>query len=96
MPIKEFINKERCKQSVYPNDRWGAYHPHQCCKRVWKDEFCKTHHPESVEARQQKSERRWKEKHERDPLTIALKTVDQLKKENELLKKQIILLKENK
>lgn len=81
--------KERCLEKVFPNEPWGGFHPYQCHKTVWKDGFCKIHHPDSVKMREEKSRRRWEEKQKRDPLAVALKTISQLKKENEELKKQI-------
>ena len=46
--------RERCKQTVYPNDRWGAFHPHQCSKFATKDGYCKTHHPDTLAAKRRK------------------------------------------
>lgn len=43
------MNDERCKQHVYgPREMQG----HLCNKPVWKDGYCKIHHPDNVEARQ--------------------------------------------
>ncbi len=81
--------KERCSQKVYPNELWGSFYPHQCHRKVWKDGFCKIHHPDSVKIREEKSRKRWEEKQKKDPLIIALKKISQLEKENKTLKKQI-------
>ena len=48
-----------CSTKVYPPDRWGAFHPHPCGKKEWKDGYCKIHHPESVEQRRKKSQERF-------------------------------------
>lgn len=53
---------EQCVAKVYPNTRWGAFHPHRCTQKVWKDGFCKTHHPDSEEERRSKSIDKYKEK----------------------------------
>ncbi len=73
---------EICKVEVA--DRSG-YHWYNCTKPIWKDGYCKIHHPESVKAREEKSRQRWEEKMENSPWNIIAK----LKKENEELKQQI-------
>ena len=51
----------RCIESVFDNSGWHSY---QCSRKIWKDQHCKRHHPETVkaarEARQAKWERKWK------------------------------------
>ena len=44
--------KEGCSESVLYPGSMGHYHG--CTKPVWKDGFCKVHHPESVDARRVK------------------------------------------
>ncbi len=58
---EEFMIEGKCKYKVYPHDRWGAFHPHQCHKNTWKDGYCKQHHPDTVKARDEAREKRWKE-----------------------------------
>ena len=41
-----------CKQSVYNQDAWRGF---QCSRKVWKDGYCKQHHPDNVEERRKKS-----------------------------------------
>lgn len=47
--------KKRCTEKVYPQERFGSFHPHQCYNKEWKDGFCKIHHPESIKKRKEKS-----------------------------------------
>ena len=51
------MEKERCKQKVA--DGW---HHYECSRNVWKDGYCKQHHPDTVAARQAKIEARYEEK----------------------------------
>lgn len=84
--------ESRCKQTVYPNDQWGAFHPHQCTRKVWKDGFCMIHHPDTVKERNEKSKQRWEEKRKKDPLHrlfIALDRIKELEAEVERLKSQV-------
>jgi len=48
----------KCQKMLYR----GTYHSLPCKRNVWKDGWCKIHHPETVAARIAKSEARWKEK----------------------------------
>jgi hypothetical protein len=45
---------DKCKATVYPQQAWGSFHGHPCKKPVWKDGFCKVHHPETVAERNKK------------------------------------------
>lgn len=47
-----------------------GYHLKQCTRKIWKDGFCKQHHPETVKAKNDKRERRWKFKMENNPFTV--------------------------
>lgn len=51
----------QCKEKIY---RTGMNFPRarRCSKPVWKDGFCKTHHPESVEKRRAKSMEQFKQR----------------------------------
>lgn len=49
------LNTDKCQKIVYPNERWGSFHGYQCTKSLWKDGFCKVHHPKSVEKRHKES-----------------------------------------
>ena len=85
---------DRCKEQVKGEGQWGWLHPHQCTKKLWKDGFCKIHHPESVAKRQEESLRKWHEKMDNTPLAKALRRIEKLEKENQLLCEEIKTLKE--
>jgi hypothetical protein len=51
------MDKERCKKLVM-----SGYHSFQCSRKIWKDGYCKQHHPDSVKARQDAANRRYEEK----------------------------------
>ena len=51
--------RENCIEDVADS---GGFYFHKCTNPIWKDGYCKIHHPESVKKRQEKSEIRWKEK----------------------------------
>ena len=71
-----------CKETVYPNDRWGSFHPHRCTRKAAKDGFCKMHHPDSVSERRQKSMDRYEQKLANSPYTrlgIAHEKIAELK-----------------
>ena len=52
------LDRARCRYAVYEE----RGHRHQCFRKPWKDTWCKQHHPDTVKAREQASERRWKAK----------------------------------
>ena len=58
-------DETRCCKRVY--DSYSLI-GHPCTRKVWKDGFCKTHHPETVKARQEESTRRYKEKWDNSPI----------------------------
>jgi hypothetical protein len=70
------MDKDRCSKKVFPNERWGAFHPHQCNRKIWKDGFCKQHHPETEEARYKKAESRWQKKRNNEPIFLLRKSLD--------------------
>lgn len=72
------MDESRCGARVYPQERRGSFYGHQCQRKAWKDGFCKTHHPETVKARDAEREKKWREKEAKDPLNCALKRVKQL------------------
>jgi hypothetical protein len=75
---------KRCKKNIY--DSW---HPHQCKLKLWKDGFCKIHHPESVKIRNEKNMKEWEEKQKNSPLAQlerAINRIRELERENEVLR----------
>jgi hypothetical protein len=101
--IFENSNAERCLAKVYPNDRWGSFHPHQCTRKVWKDGFCKQHHPESEAKRRVESNRKLEENFQnsymgqlqrsREENKLLMEENKLLREENEKLKKEMELKK---
>jgi hypothetical protein len=53
------MDKTRCKKRVWLQ---GGFVDYQCSRKIWKDGYCKQHHPETVEERQGKSDMKWEEK----------------------------------
>lgn len=72
----------KCKENV--SDHTGFYF-YPCSRKAWKDGYCKQHHPESVKARQEKSETLYREKLKNSPWTIA----KNLTAENAALKERV-------
>ena len=84
-------DKKKCKEKVYPNERFGSFHPHRCRRNVWQDGYCRIHHPSSVQDRQLKSKNRYEEKQKLSPwyrLREALEKIKQLEAEIENLKRR--------
>lgn len=78
------MSDDRCKETVYPNERWGSFHPHACHRNAWRDGYCKQHHPDTVKARNAAAEKRFEEKQKRQPwylLKEAQKRIAQLEAE---------------
>jgi hypothetical protein len=67
------MDSTRCQERVYPNERWGSFHGHQCKFKVWKDCYCKKHHPYTVKARHEAREKAWKKQRENNPLLLLQK-----------------------
>lgn len=57
-----FLKEGKCKEKVNPKEAFGFLHPHQCHHNIWKDGFCKTHHSDTVKARQEARQKEWQEK----------------------------------
>ena len=80
--------KERCKETVYPKDRWGAFHGYGCQRYAVKDGYCKQHHPDSVKKRQDAAKQRFQDKQKSScwyQLTEARKEIERLRAEIERL-----------
>lgn len=70
------LDETKCKEIVF--DVGTSLFAHQCSRNIWKDGFCKLHHPESVKERQEKSQLRWEEKMKRNPYRVALNRIREL------------------
>lgn len=53
------VNPENCKASVSSRAGWMI---HQCSRKIWKDGWCKQHHPESIAERDRKTDERYETK----------------------------------
>lgn len=59
---------EKCKKYVR-----GNWHSHPCIRNTWKDGFCKQHHPDTVKARREASDKRYAEQQEKSPWRLLEK-----------------------
>ena len=90
---------EQCVAKVYPNTRWGAFQPHRCTRKAWKDNFCKTHHPDSVEERREAAFERSKATYAKSPeakLIAAYEKISKLEEENKKLKEEFDAIRNKK
>jgi hypothetical protein len=69
------MNENKCKEKIWGSSVW---HQQQCSRNIWKDGFCKTHHPDIVKERRERNEKRYQEKQEQNPFTKALKRIMEL------------------
>lgn len=76
--IKREIDESRCRATVYPNDKWGVFHGHQCSRKMWRDRYCKQHHPDTVEARQAEATKRYEKKWNNSPQIQIVKARERL------------------
>ena len=53
---------ERCYKTI-----WANFHRHQCTRKIWKDDKCKQHHPESVQERNDKRNQKYEEDRKKTP-----------------------------
>lgn len=83
--------KDRCQKRVY--DHTG-FHSVRCSRKAVKDGFCKQHHPDTVKARQERSDKAWREKFNNSPemkLKRALEENEKLRAELETAKGGILM-----
>lgn len=86
------IDPSRCKRSVIPNESFGWVYPHQCHNKVWKDGYCKMHHPDTVKEKDEARSKAFQEKSEKSDwmqLHKAIERIKELEVEIEQLKKII-------
>lgn len=62
---------DRCQGRVYTGRGWDRIRGRQCTRKIWKDGYCKIHHPDSEEKRRNKSIEREEEKYKAGPIYIA-------------------------
>lgn len=86
------ISKEQeggCQKRVY--DERG-FHSSRCSRKAVRDGWCKQHHPDAVKARQEKSEKEYREKWNKSPemcLQRALKRIGELELKIASLEEQL-------
>jgi TolA-binding protein len=74
-------DKARCKQQVVSPGMRGMF-THQCSRKVWKDGFCKLHHPETVAIRDVKKTEAYYERQKNSPWNIISEYREKLDKAN--------------
>ena len=87
------LNPEKCQELMWDKQ---AFQNRQCRRKIWKDGYCHSHHPEKVEERQQKSDVEHYRKMEASPralLQVSRVKVDRLEAEVKVLKAEIERLK---
>lgn len=90
---KEAMDPARCRERVAG---LGGWHFHQCSRKVWKDGYCRQHHPDTVAERNRKSRELWKKKQDASPwsqLKRAMEREEVLKAELAEAKKELEYLK---
>ncbi len=78
------MKKEKCKKEV-----WSGFYHHPCPRNAVKDGYCRQHHPDKVAGRERLSNDIKKIKWKNSPLSIAMRKIKELEKENDELKKQL-------
>lgn len=85
------MDATKCKEGI-----WDNWHKYQCSRNIWKDGYCKQHHPDSVKEREKKRDERYKEQQEKSPwrqLEEAKIRIKDLEGELVLLKDELEYLK---
>jgi hypothetical protein len=82
--VRSELDPEKCPEWVStPGMRMKL---HQCTKLIWKDGFCKIHHPEKVAERQRKSEENYRLTSPWEKLRLAYEKIEKLELEIQRLK----------
>jgi hypothetical protein len=67
----KIIDETKCKEVV---------HFHQCSRKIWKDGYCKQHHPDSISERHRKSNERYEAAQEKSPWRLLEKATNKNKR----------------
>ena len=78
---------EKCKAQVY--GRGLPFKGAKCSKPIWKDGYCKIHHPESVKKRREDSDRKYQEKLANDPIHKMRREIERLNETVAILQARI-------
>ena len=73
--MKKDLDKSRCKQSVFSDSCFNSY---QCSRKIWKDGFCKQHHPDTIAERRDKSEQKFREQQKKSPWRLLKKAKERI------------------
>ena len=87
------MEKEKCKEMVRGEGRYGSFHRHRCSFNAVKDGFCNIHHPNKVAERLKKSDEAYEEKRKKSPWYRFSKAEERIKYLEDLLKKNKIKFK---
>ncbi len=71
------MDNKKCKKRVYQ-----GWHDYPCSRKAIKDGYCKQHHPDSVKARQEKSDKRYREEGYRRAKMYAFSFVEEATEED--------------
>jgi hypothetical protein len=71
-------DETKCKKQVWDRSIWRS---HRCSYNVWKDGYCKIHHPDSVKQRAADSVKRLEERWKRSPWGAASARIKILEQE---------------
>ncbi len=82
------MEKEKCSERV-----WIGYHEQPCSRYAVRDGYCKQHHPDEVAKRNKISDEKWKAKMYNKPMSVAMRKIKALEKENMELRDQLQILK---
>ena len=75
---------DKCKERVA--DPWGWNRSHQCTRKIWKDGYCKQHHPDTVKEREIKKEERYRQEFEKSVYGQLRKAHERIKELEEEIK----------
>jgi len=78
---------DKCKTKVY--GRGLTFRGSRCSKPIWKDGYCKTHHPETVKKRPEDSDRKYQEKLANDPVHKMRREIERLNETVAILQARI-------
>ena len=86
------MDNTRCKEQVYEQGGYGSFRGHQCSRKIWKDDYCKIHHPDTVAERQAKSEEKWRAKQAQSPYVKLQEAYTKIEELEEKIKELETLL----
>ena len=67
------VDKSKCQVGILVN-----YKFRQCRRKIWKNGYCKQHHPDTVKKRREESNRRYEEKRTHEPWYVLQKARERI------------------